>query len=186
MARRWEWEQQVLLASLLDRWLPADAFWTATDPVAPSAMSGLMRRRRGVKRGTPDCLVWCRRTRPIGIEMKSPGGRCSPAQKAVRLEMIAAGCVWWESRSANGAMVALAESGVKFRKIVHADGTVERWKKPRLADWEKPRRDPAEPRPLHPVVAAERRAARQRWRERQQGRETPPISARVPSNRATS
>src|SRR5262249_34205159 len=85
-------------------------------------------------------------------------------------EMIAAGCVWWESRSANGAMVALAESGLKFRKIVHADGTVERWKKPRLADWEKPRRDPAEPRPLHPVVAAERRAARRRWRLRQANR----------------
>jgi hypothetical protein len=33
-------------------------------------------------------------------------------------------------------MVALAESGVRLRAIIHEDGTVERWKKPRLADWE--------------------------------------------------
>jgi hypothetical protein len=74
-------------------------------------------------------------------------------------------------------MAALVESGVKFRKIVHADGTVERWKKPRLADWEKPRRDPAEPRPVHPVVAAQQRTARQRWRARQRARETATLAA---------
>jgi hypothetical protein len=33
-------------------------------------------------------------------------------------------------------MVALAESGVRLPAIIHEDGTVERWKKPRLADWE--------------------------------------------------
>jgi hypothetical protein len=60
---------------------------------------------------------------------------------------------------------------VKLRnKIVNEDGTVERWKQPRLADWEVPRRDPSEPRPQHPEVAARRRAARQRWRVRQRAR----------------
>jgi hypothetical protein len=76
------------------------------------------------------------------------------------LEMIKAGCVWWEARSANAAMVALAKSGVKFRTIINEDGTVERWKRPRLADWEKLRRDPREVRPLHPEVAVQRRGAR--------------------------
>jgi hypothetical protein len=105
----------------------------------------------------------------IGLELKSPQGTtCSPSRRATRAALLRAGIhAWWKCRSANAAMWALAKSGVRFREIVHADGTVEHWKKPRLADWEKPRRDPAEPRPLHPVVAAQRRAARQRWRERQ-------------------
>jgi hypothetical protein len=167
VARRWEWAEQVKLASLLDRWLPADAVWTATDPVARSAVSGMVRRLRGVKRGVPDCMVWCRHTRPVVVELKSPGGKCSPAQREVREQTLAAGVVWWEARSANAAMVALAGSGVKFRKIINADGSVQSWKRPRLADWEKPRRDPSEPRPQHPAVLAQRRKAQRRWRARQ-------------------
>ena len=45
--------------------------------------------------------------------------------------------------------------------IVNQDGTTERWRQPRLAPWEVPRRDPAEPRPKAPDVAARRRAVRQ-------------------------
>ena len=48
-----------------------------------------------------------------------------------------------------------------------ADGVDFRWRQPRLASWEVPRRDPAEPRPNAPEVAARRRAARRRWRLRQ-------------------
>ena len=69
-------------------------------------------------------------------------------------------------QTANAAMCALRKAGVRFRRIVHADGTVERWKQPRLADWEIWRTDPRERRPAHPEV----RAARQRWRERQRAR----------------
>jgi hypothetical protein len=82
--RREEWRQQTELCRITDRWLPADAFWTATDPIAPTALSGALRRLRGVKRGVPDVLIWCRRTRPIVIEMKSPGVRCTAAQRATR------------------------------------------------------------------------------------------------------
>jgi len=40
----------VKLSLLLDKWLePTCTFWTATDPVAPSATSGAMRKKRGVK-----------------------------------------------------------------------------------------------------------------------------------------
>jgi hypothetical protein len=42
----------VRLALLLDRWLdPACSFWSATDPVAPSATSGAMGKKRVVKPG---------------------------------------------------------------------------------------------------------------------------------------
>jgi VRR-NUC domain len=165
--RREEWRQQTELCRLLDRWLPADAFWTATDPIAPTALSVALRRLRGVKRGVPDVLIWCRRTRPIVIEMKSPGGRCTAAQRATREALIAAGCDWWECRSANAATQAIAESGVKFRVIVHADGTPARWTRPKLEEWEVPRCDPAERRPQHPAIRAQRREyARRRERTR--------------------
>jgi len=80
--------------------------------------------------------------------------------------MIAAGCRWFECKTANAAMVAIASCGVKFRTIINEDGTVERWQKPRLADWEQPRGHPSEMRPLHPEVAAQRRATRRRSQER--------------------
>jgi hypothetical protein len=85
--------------------------------------------------------------------VKSPSGKCTSAQRAVREALLRSGCQWFECRSANAAMVAIAACGVRFRKNVNADGTVERWRKPKLAPWEVPRRDPGEPRPRHPEVA---------------------------------
>ena len=41
---------------------------------------------------------------------------------------------------ANAGMAALTASGVVFREIELADGTVARWRQPALADWERPRR----------------------------------------------
>jgi hypothetical protein len=61
-------------------------------------------------------------------------------------------------------MWALWKSGVKFRQIDLADGTVARWRRPRLEQWEQPKEDPSESRPMHPRVLAERREARRRAR----------------------
>jgi hypothetical protein len=167
VSRREEWQEQIKLAALLDTWLdPACTFWTATDPVAPTAMSGFLRKRRGVKPGVPDVLVIFRK-KPIFVELKSRQGLCSPSQRTAREAILRAGAQWWVARSANAAMWSLARSGVRFRTRTRDDGTTERWRQPRLARWEVPRRDPAEPRPNAPDVAARRRAARQRWRERQ-------------------
>lgn len=161
-----EWSQQVKLAALLDRWLDDTCtFWTATDPVTSSALSGWLRRRRGVKAGTPDTLIWHRK-RSITIEMKSIAGRCNRAQREVREGLVKAGVEWWMCKSARATMWALAKSGVKFRVIVRSDGSVERWRQPALEPWEIPRRDPSERRPMHPRVAAERREASRRRRAR--------------------
>jgi hypothetical protein len=159
-----------LLSQLLDKWRDRSCtFATAIDNVAGSALSGFVRRKRGVVPGLPDTLV-VYRGKPIGIEMKSPGGRCSPSQRAVREELLRSGGEWWECRSANAAMWALTESGVKFGVITRPDGSRERWQQSKLAPWEVPRRDPAEPRPWHPEVREQRRTARQRWRERSRAR----------------
>jgi hypothetical protein len=79
-----EWSQQALLARMLEKWIdPATTFWTATDPVTSSPLAGFMRKKRGVKAGVPDTLIWHRR-RSVAIELKGRGGRCSPVQRAVR------------------------------------------------------------------------------------------------------
>jgi hypothetical protein len=174
MARREEWLAQVELSCLLDKWIdPVSTFVTAVDNVASSAMAGLMRRRRGVKAGLPDTWV-VHHGKLVGIEMKSRSGRCTPSQRAVREALLRAGADWWECRSAHAAMWALRKSGVRFRSLPRTDGTTERWRQPRLAPWEVPRRDPAEPRPRHPEVISRRRAARRRWLSHQQRRETSP------------
>ena len=165
-AWRSEWFEQVQLARLLDKWLdPTTSFATAFDPVARSRLSGFMRKKRGVRSGCPDnWILHCGRL--ICVELKSPVGRCSRAQRAVREAILAARGSWWMCLSANSAMCALAESGVKFRVIGHADGTTERWRRPKLEAWEIPRRDPRELRPMHPVVAAKRRDEARSRRER--------------------
>jgi hypothetical protein len=155
-----------------DKWLdPTTSFATAFDPVAQSRLSGFMRKKRGVRPGCPDnWVLHCGRL--ICVELKSPVGRCSRAQRVVRETILAARGSWWMCLSANSAMWALAESGVKFREIVHADGTTERWRRPKLEAWERPRRDPSERRPQHPEVAVERRDAARRRREHQRALKT--------------
>jgi hypothetical protein len=142
MARREEWQEQKKLSRLLDKWLdPACTFWTATDPVAPSALSGAIRKQRGVKPGVPDVLVWYR-GKSITIELKSRQGKCSPSQRLAREALLRAGAQWFLCRSAISVMWQLHKSGVPFRTIVHEDGTLERWQQPELAAWELPKRGP--------------------------------------------
>ena len=146
-----EWREQVKLARLLDTWLPDDAFWTASDPVARSATAGAMRKRRGVRAGLPDVIIWYR-GRTVAVELKSPYGQCRPAQRLVREQLLRAGIkAWWQCRTAESAMWAIAKSGVKFRVIVHEDGSLESWQQPALEDWERPKTDPRERRPRPPV-----------------------------------
>jgi len=150
MARREEWQEQVKLCLLLDKWLdPACTFWTATDPVAPSPTSGAMRKKRGVKPGVPDVLVWYR-GKSITIELKSRRGQCSPSQRLAREALLRAGARWWVAKTARAAMWALRKSDVPFRTIVHEDGTLECWQQPELPAWEVPKRNPHERRPRAP------------------------------------
>src|SRR5262249_8173149 len=108
-------------------------------------------KRRGVRSGIPDILILYL-GKPIFVELKSP-----KMQKQVRVELLPAGATWWMARSARAAMMALHLSGVVFRR---------RWKPPRLRPWEGPFADPTQRLPQAPDVAARRRAARRRWRER--------------------
>jgi hypothetical protein len=150
-----EWKIQQQLARLLDLWLPDDAFWTATDTVARSATSGCMRKRRGVKPGIPDCIIWFRDGhnvgRTIAVELKSPYGQLRPAQRVAREQMLRAGIkAWWQCCTAEAAMWAIAKSGVKFRTLTNADGTTETWRQPKLECYEVPKTGPRQRRPRPP------------------------------------
>ena len=155
-----EWREQQNLCRLLNTWLPDDAFWTAIDTVARSATAGAMRKRRGVRAGLSDVIIWYR-GRTYCIELKGPYGQCRPAQRLVREQMLRAGVSgFWFCRTAESVLVVLADNGVKFRTLVNADGSIERWRRPKLEDWEIPKTDPRErrPRPPHywaPKVAVE-------------------------------
>jgi hypothetical protein len=132
-------------------------------------LSGLLAKLRGCRCGIPDVLLIFRRTAsprcPTHIcflELKSKRGRLSPAQKVVRSELLAVGATWFLARSANAALTALYCSGVPFRRP---------WKPSRpLARWEGPFAHVTR-LPQHPVVAAERREEKQRYRLRKEIRE---------------
>jgi hypothetical protein len=151
VARREEWLQQVKLAAMLDRWTEsATTWWSAIDTVPRSATKGVMRKLRGCKSGTPDTFVLYLGTL-VALEMKSRVGKVSPAQRLVREGLLRAGVRdWWVCRTARSTMWALAESGVRFREIVRADGTIVCWQQPELPAWEVPKRNPQERRPWAP------------------------------------
>jgi hypothetical protein len=163
-SRRQEWSEQTKLAALLAKYLdPESTFWTSLENKPISRVSGMFQKRRGVRSGLPDVLV-ISRGKSIFVELKSRRGVASKAQKQIRLEMLPVGATWWMARSARAAMMALHLSGVVFRR---------KWKPPRLKPWEGPFADPNERLPQAPDVAARRRAAGRRSRERQrQNRET--------------
>jgi hypothetical protein len=168
--------EQVRLAEMLARYLdPELSFWSCVENKPRSKVSGAIQRRAGVKSGFPDLFVAFRRkrsprcpTRVVCIELKSHSGLASPAQKEIRLEMVKAGVRWWMARSARSALAALYRSGVPFRRP---------WRPPQLERWEGPWEDPTQRLPQHPAVAAQRRAARQRWLDRQRARDTAKLAA---------
>ena len=160
-SRRQEWSEQTKLAGLLARYLdPSCTFWTSLENKPISRISGIFQKKRGVRSGLPDVLVIFRQ-RPIFVELKSRRGVASKVQKQIRLEMLPSGASWWMARSARAAMMALHLEGVVFRR---------KWKPPRLKPWEGPFSGTERRLPQHPLVAAERVAARRRWRERQRVR----------------
>ena len=95
------------------------------------------------------------------VELKSPVGVASKAQRQVCVEVRAAGADWYLVKSAPAALEALRRSNVPFRR---------RWEPPPLAAWEGPFADPHQRLPQHPEVAVLRRAAQRAWRERQRAR----------------
>src|SRR6516162_4349546 len=115
-ARREEWGTQTRLAALLQHYLdPSTTFWSSLENRPSSLLNGILQKKRGVRSGLPDLMVIFGRP-PVFVEVKSPAGIASKAQKQVRQELLAVGCRWWMVRSARAALTALQRSGVPFRR----------------------------------------------------------------------
>ena len=174
-SRQDEGRIQERLTHLLNRYLdPATSFWCSLENKPLSMLSALYGRRRGILAGMPDLLVIQARgdglVRVACCELKSPAGIASKSQQKIRDRMMPIGIAWWLARSPRAALAALRRSGIAFRR---------EWKEPQLAKWEGPFENPHARLPQHPRVAAERAAARKRWRLRQanRARETAKLAA---------
>jgi hypothetical protein len=165
-SRREEFRMQERLTHLLNRYLdPTTSFWCSLENRPLSMLSGLYGRRRGIVAGMPDLVVFQGRSdglvRVACVELKSRAGVASQSQKEVGDRMLPVGIAWWLARSPRAALAALRRSGIAFRR---------EWKEPQLAKWEGPFENPHSRLAQHPRVAAERAAARKRWRLRQTNR----------------
>lgn len=85
-----EHQAQIDCTKMLQRVLLPDVCWTAIDHAnARDALTGAIRKARGVRAGIPDYLFW-RLGKPYAIEFK-PNGDLSDSQKKFLPEMIGAG-----------------------------------------------------------------------------------------------
>jgi hypothetical protein len=172
--RRWEFAEQAKLAAMLTEFLnPETTFWSGLENRPTSRFSGFLQKKRGIKAGITDFVVLHfvkreKRTIPIFLELKSKAGNVTRAQRQIRVELVKVGCSWWMCRTARSALTALHIENVPFRR---------RWKKPRLAKWEGPFNGTELRLPQHPQVAAERRAAQQRYRQSQRARKAAKLAA---------
>ena len=84
---------QRAVASYLDLALPHDAVWfhPPNGGARSKAEAGIF-KAMGVKAGVPDIIV-IYRGRVVCIELKAPGGTCSPAQKLMHAQLSAAGAL---------------------------------------------------------------------------------------------
>jgi hypothetical protein len=158
-----EWRTQTRVAELLKRHLPAGCFATALENSPRSPCAGLLMKLRGTRAGLPDVwIIW--RGESVFVELKSRSGIASKVQRQIRDEVLAAGVkFFWLARTPRACLLALHLSGVPLVG----------WKPPKepLPAWEGPFANPHARLPMHPVVARERAAAQQRYRERRRERE---------------
>jgi hypothetical protein len=158
-SRREEAREQEMLAGMLAKYLPSDAFFSGVENRPFSCLAGFLQKRRGIRAGLPDLLILYR-GKLICIELKSRRGALSKVQRQVRLELVKAGASVWLCRTARAGLAALVYSGVPLKR---------KWTLPRLKEWEGP--SPTQHLPLPPEVVTERREAKRRWRERQRVRD---------------
>ena len=106
-----EWREQIRVAELLNKYLADNVFWSALSNAPRTAIAGCLARQRGVRSGLSDIMV-VHDGRVTFVEMKSPVGVASRAQRQVCAEVRAAGADWHLGRSAPAALVALRLSNV--------------------------------------------------------------------------
>ncbi len=118
-----EHDFQTALVDLLELILPPEAVLTSIDHAnAASAVTGALRKRRGVKDGIPDVwIIWARPGSPptpivVTLETKSKNGKVSKAQRAWCGALRMLGCHWAAPRTLEEATTAIAAAGIPLRR----------------------------------------------------------------------
>ena len=112
--RRTEQGFQQAVAVYLDRVLPPGVFGTAVGHGGGGKVRGAILKSMWVRPGVPD-LIFVYRGRFIGIELKSPTGRVSPAQKSCMEQIVAAGGTWASARSLDDVERILVAFGIPLK-----------------------------------------------------------------------
>jgi VRR-NUC domain len=76
-----EYQIQAALAEHLRLRARPGTWWSATNNNPRSAIAGAIGKAAGIRAGLPDLLL-VKSGRVFGLELKRPGGRVSPAQRA--------------------------------------------------------------------------------------------------------
>lgn len=95
-----------------------DAWFGASAATGTSKTVGGILKDMGYKAGTPDMVVIYKWLPPIWLELKSPKGTLSKAQKQCRKDLGAAGCCWALCRTLDDVERALKRFGVPLRATV--------------------------------------------------------------------
>ena len=115
---------QTALIDLLEVVLPPDAVLTSIDHAnAASALTGALRKRRGVKKGIPDVwIIWAKpcsgRPTPIivTLETKATNGKVEKEQRAWAGALQVLGVYWAAPRTIEEAIAAIAAAGIPLRR----------------------------------------------------------------------
>lgn len=107
------------LSAALD---PERAMFRMVENNPRSAIAGANAKRRGIRSGTPDVLIWWRKwgNHFGAIELKSDRGRQSPAQRQFQIEFQRIDGCYALCRNMDAVELALAMWGVPMRTTRHA------------------------------------------------------------------
>ncbi|MCX7901445.1 MAG: VRR-NUC domain-containing protein [Burkholderiaceae bacterium] len=95
-------------------------WWGVDHAAASSAITGALRRARGVCAGQPDIMILVR-GRLCGVELKSATGRPSAAQSAFADALRKSGAHWAVCRSVDDVRGVLEDAGRAGRGMRDAD-----------------------------------------------------------------
>lgn len=109
------------VADFLKRSLPSTALWTHFPAgEARTAITGARLKRMGTQKGWADYLI-VHDGRLIGLELKAPGGRISPEQRAFGDALVANGFSWSIVRSLDEVETFLRGEGVPLKATLFGE-----------------------------------------------------------------
>lgn len=116
MSRNAEAQIQAAIVSYLRTVAPQCIVFAVPNGGLRTKAEAALLKWTGVLPGIPDLIVLAPGGVTIGIEVKAPGGRCTPEQIAIGEEMVRLRHWWHLARSIDDAREILKRAGVAMRE----------------------------------------------------------------------